>query len=84
MGPIETGVASDIADVNTPGTEGLKATALQLARTLDEGAGLAVAAVARELRAVLADLLREDTDEHSDALAELITRMSAPVQHSSN
>ena len=84
MGPIETGVLADLADITGPGTEGMKATAVRLARTLDGDAGLATAAVARELRACLSSLMREGTDEHSDALAALITRMSAPVQHAPN
>jgi hypothetical protein len=78
-GPIEAGVVADLAAVDLPGSAGLKATAIRLARTLDEGAGLATAAVARELRATLTALTREDGDDGSDALTALLSAMSTPV-----
>lgn len=58
-----------------PMGEALAEMAYALARTLDEGAGLAVAAVNRELRANLLELsgMVDDEDEDLDAL------LSAPV-----
>ena len=65
-------------------TAGLRATALRLARTLDGDAGIATAAVARELRATLEALIVKEPEGDNDALAELISRMSSPIQHASN
>ena len=79
MGPVETKVRQDVAAILTehPMGESLAEMAFTLARTLDDGAGLAVAAVNRELRANLAELARMevsgDDDEFGDAL-------SAPVR----
>lgn len=83
-GPIEAAVLEDLSVHNEPGTAGLRATALRLARTLDGDAGIATAAVARELRATLEALIVKEPEGDNDALAELITRMSAPIQHSAN
>lgn len=48
----------DDLDRLPPGSAGSRGTlALKLAATLDEGAGSQVAAVARELRSVMADLM---------------------------
>ena len=53
--------------------EALSEMAFKLARTLDEGAGLAVAAVNRELRANLVELARlevfSDDDDFGDVLS---------------
>lgn len=59
--------------------EALGQLALTLAGSLDSGAGMATAAVSKELRATLADLLkdRHDGDDDSDWTAGL----SAPVRH---
>ena len=83
-GPIETAVLLDLSVDNVPGTAGLRATALRLARTLDGDAGIATAAVARELRATLEALIVREPESDNDALAELIVRMSSPLQHSSD
>ena len=56
----------------------LAETAYTLARALDEGAGLATAAVARELRATLEALSRSGDDGDS-AVARLLAELSAPV-----
>jgi hypothetical protein len=79
-GPIEAGVLADLADLDLPGTAGLRAAAIRLARTLDGDAGLATAAVARELRATLTALTSEGGDGDDDALSALVARLSAPVQ----
>jgi len=75
-GPIEAAVSRDLAAWQVDGQAGMKALAGELARTLDEGAGLATAAVARELRAVLAGL-QPVAAEEPDALDDLIRRLSA-------
>jgi hypothetical protein len=54
----------------------LAGIALTLAEALDAGAGLATAAVARELRATLEALTDDGSDEAEDVLAGL----SAPVR----
>ncbi len=53
--------------------------ALTLARTLDEGAGMATAAVAREFRATLKELTPRDG---GDAFQKLMDELSAEVRHS--
>lgn len=58
MGPVEQGVTADVERLGlAPETSGLAATALVLARALDEADGAREAAVVgRELRAVLAQM----------------------------
>jgi hypothetical protein len=79
-GPIETKVRNDLASLITvhPMALSLAEMSYRLARTLDEGAGLAVAAVNRELRANLVELARlgmvDDEDLESD--------LSTPVRDS--
>ncbi len=77
-GPVESKVRADVAALVTvhPMGEGLAEAAFVLARTLDEGAGMAVAAVARELRSYLEDLAGTvvDDDDDFDAL------LSTPVR----
>jgi hypothetical protein len=73
-GPVETKVRSDVEAVITehPMGEALAEMAFTLARTLDEGAGLAVAAVNRELRANLIELAQmavPDDDDFDDILS---------------
>lgn len=77
-GPVETKVRADVAALMTahPMGEGLAELAYTLAHTMDAGAGLAVAAVSRELRACLNDLagMVVDADDNLSA------RLSAPVR----
>lgn len=74
-GDVETKVRQDVGALITehPMGEALSEMAFKLARTLDEGAGLAVAAVNRELRANLVELARlevsSDDDDFGDALS---------------
>jgi hypothetical protein len=56
--------------------EALAEMAITLARQLDDGAGLAIAAVNRELRANLMELSRLAVDDTDDLADEL----SAPVR----
>lgn len=60
--------------------EALAEMAFALARTLDEGAGLAVAAVNRELRANLLELSGMVDDDDDDLGAILSTPMSTEVR----
>ena len=74
-GPVERTVRSDIAALVTlhPMGEALAEMAITLARSLDEGAGLATAAVNRELRANLLELARMAVDDDDDLDAALST-----------
>ncbi len=56
----------------------LGAIALTLAQTLDEGAGMAVAAVAKELRATLKELTPHDG---GDDFQKLMDELQATVRH---
>lgn len=69
---------ADIAAIVSthPMGEALTEMSLNLARTLDAGAGLAVAAVNRELRANLLELSRTAVDAVDDFADDL----SAPVR----
>jgi hypothetical protein len=73
IGPVERQVKKDISALITahPMGEALAAMSLNLARTLDDGAGLATAAVNRELRANLLELSRLAVDDNDDLDAEL-------------
>lgn len=83
-GPVETAVAVDIAALELkPGTASLAASAVALARKLDEDAGLATAAVARELRATMTALAPPIEDGNSSDIDELVRALSAPVQQPS-
>lgn len=62
----------------TPAHETLAAVAVTLADTLDAGAGVSVAAVARELRATI-DQLR--ATEGTDAFDRLAAELSAAVEY---
>lgn len=74
-GPVERKVRADVDALITghPMGEGLAELAFTLARTLDDGAGLAVAAVSRELRATLNDLAGMVLDDDDDLEAQLST-----------
>jgi hypothetical protein len=82
MGPVEEHVRADIATLITahPMGESLAEMAYALARTLDEGAGLAVAAVNRELRANLVELARLSVDGDDDFEVELSTPVRDETQ----
>lgn len=79
-GQVELAVAQALADL-PPGNEAhpiLVATALTLARKLDEGAGLATAAVARELRCTV-DALMKTGEEGDDELTGFVASLSSPM-----
>ena len=77
-GPVERKVREDVAAVVTrhPMGEALSEMSYSLARVLDEGAGMATAAINRELRANLDALagMVVDDDDGLDAL------LSTPVR----
>lgn len=75
FGPVESKVRADVGALVTthPMGEALAEMAFTLARTLDQGAGLAVAAVNRELRANLVELARLGVDSDDDFADDLST-----------
>ena len=77
-GHVELAVARTLRDAERvhPAHEGLAAAALVLARALDTDAGLATAAVARELRATLTALTSTGSDEGDDGFAAVIASLS--------
>lgn len=81
-GKVELATARSIAEIGElpRGLGGLAEAALTLARSLDEGAGLATAAVARELRATLLELAKGGEDDAGpDPFDEEIAALSRPV-----
>ena len=82
---VEAAVRENLAGAaaNNPGHVALIATAITLARKLDEGAGMATAAVAKELRATLDAILRGAAEE-DDGLDSFVNGLGlpAPVGHS--
>lgn len=81
FGAVEAKVRGDVgALISThPMGEALAEMAFTLARTLDEGAGLAVAAVNRELRANLIELARLGVDSDDDLDDDLSTPSGGDV-----
>lgn len=78
---VESAVRDNLDGVaeSSPVHASLVATALTLARKLDEGAGLATAAVARELRATLDVLTKGAADDDDDGFAALVAGLSTAV-----
>lgn len=76
---VESAVRDNLADVpqNSPAHVALVATAITLARKLDEGAGMATAAVAKELRATLDAILR-GADDEDDGLDNFVNGLGLP------
>jgi hypothetical protein len=79
-GAVERKVRADVAALMTahPMGESLAEMAFTLARTLDKGAGLAVAAVNRELRANLVELARLGVNS-DDALDDALSTPDLPA-----
>jgi hypothetical protein len=65
------------AERNSPAHDALVAIAYALATKLDEGAGMATAAVAAELRATLSELLAKEGED--DEYAGFLAGLSSPV-----
>src|SRR5262249_18497425 len=87
-GRVELATARSIREIGElpVGLSNLGEAALTLARALDEGAGLATAAVARELRATMTELAKGVTrDDGPDPFAELAALgLPAPVEYRSD
>lgn len=87
-GPVEYATVRTLAElpIVSPSHESLAATAVILARTLDEGAGMATAAVSRELRATMDAITKGDdlTDDLAAAEREMVARLRAPVGDTTN
>lgn len=77
---MESKVRQDVAALVTahPMGEALAEMAFTLARTLDNGAGLATAAVNRELRANLVELARMGVPDDDDLEDQLSTPVRDP------
>jgi hypothetical protein len=83
-GQTERAVRADVAALRAAGTEvqeSLAQMAYHLARKLDDDAGLATAAVARELRATLTAFTPKEEADDGDDLAGLLAALSSPVEH---
>jgi len=80
-GKVELAVSRTLRDLEpvSKAHDGLAAAALVLAAKLDGDAGLATAAVARELRATLTALTDGGKDEGDDGFGALIAGLSAPL-----
>lgn len=76
-GPVELAVRGDVdsLDLAGPLCRSLAETAFNLARKLDGDAGMATAAVARELRETLKALREASGDD--DGTAELVSELSS-------
>lgn len=77
-GPVETAVRGDVDALDLAGAiaRSLAETAYNLARKLDNDAGMATAAVARELRETLKALAEAAGDDDESAL---LAQLSTPV-----
>ena len=78
-GPNEAAVRGELRQL-TDASPALSAIAITLAQTLDVGAGMATAAVAKQLVATLEILNPKEHD--GDALDDLIARLSTPLGNS--
>lgn len=78
---VEDSVRATLAELpeTSPAHAILVATALTLARKLDEGAGLATAAVARELRVTVDVITKRDDGGEDDELTDFVSRLSSPM-----
>lgn len=65
IGPIESAARADVDKLASehPAAAVLEATVFELAHVLDQGAGMAAAAVARELRTTVGDLAKSGGDD---------------------
>lgn len=78
--PMAQAVRTTLARLEVdPSTDARAALAITLAKVLDADAGMAVAAVSRELRATLSELEAATAGEPDDAFATLIAELSAPL-----
>jgi hypothetical protein len=81
-GALESTVRFDVRELGrlTGGVQrSLAEAAYVLARSLDEGAGMSAAAINRELRATLDDLVKGAAGDDDDDLAGLATAVDGPA-----
>lgn len=84
IGPNEKAVRAHLKFLEvSDATDARGRLAITLAKALDNDAGMATAAVSRELRATLAELEGRDGREN-DELAKLISELSAPMGDATN
>jgi len=81
-GPNESAVAKSIASLSSPDVA-LAQLAITLAKSLDADAGSMTHAVAKELRATLADL-REGAATTNDDFDAFLAAVSTPVRNTKN
>jgi len=83
-GPMEKAVRVTLRTLEVDATKDARGRlAIVLAATLDNDAGMATAAVSRELRATLTELENRDGGD-TDGFAELLRELSAPVVNTKN
>lgn len=83
-GPMEKAVRATLKALEVDATQDARGRlAIVLAVTLDAGAGMATAAVSRELRATLTELESRDGGD-TDGFADLLRQLSAPVVNTKN
>ena len=83
-GPMEKAIRSTLKQLEvSPVTDARARLAIVLAISLDAGAGMATAAISRELRATLTELENRDGGD-TDGFANLLEQLSAPVVDSKN
>ena len=80
FGPIEHAVRADLTTAGVAASA-LGQVAITLAHRIDSAGTEPVAALAKELRAALADAIPKDPPS-VDVLAELLDRLSTPVRNS--
>lgn len=82
QGAVERQTRADVKNLKSthPMAGAIAESAFTLARALDRGAGLAIAAVSRELRANLVELSRLGADGDPDVDADLSTAVGHPAQ----
>lgn len=85
QGPNEKAVRATLRQLEVSVvTDALGRLAITLAKALDADAGMATAAVSRELRATLTDLEGRHGGNDDDGFDRLLAELSAPVVDSSN
>lgn len=85
QGPNQKAVRATLKQLEVdPMTDALARLAITLAVALDGDAGMATAAVSRELRATLADLEGRHGGDDDDGLASLLAELSASVVDPAN
>ncbi|HEU4751526.1 MAG TPA: hypothetical protein VFU47_00360 [Armatimonadota bacterium] len=87
MGPLETAVRGDVDALGlvSPTARSMAELAFNMARKLDDGAGMATAAVAKELRDTLNQMAEQAGDDDGKELLDRLSRpagLSAPVRDS--